>query len=209
MSKCRRIFRESRRNIRDAWRVDVFVKNRSVTRVLAISGSLRRTSSNSALIGAVAQLAPVGVEVSIYSELAELPPFNPDLDTQPAPGVINRFRAALQECDAVLISSPEYAHGVPGVLKNALDWVVSSGEFIDKPVAVVNASARATHAWASLQETLTTMSARVSRDASITVPLDGSGLDANAVANDARLSALLRSVVDALLRDVNALARRC
>ena len=177
-------------------------------RVLAISGSLRRASANGALVGAVAQLAPAGVEVTIYRELAELPPFNPDLDTQPGPDVVSRFRAALQDCDAVLISSPEYAHGVPGVLKNALDWVVSSGEFIDKPVAVVNASARARHAWTSLCETLTTMSARVIDDASITVPLDGRGLDAHAIANDAELSALLKSVVDALLRDVNIVERR-
>ena len=186
------------------WWVDVFVKNRSVVRVVAISGSLRRASSNSALISAVVQLAPVGVEVSIYSELADLPPFNPDLDTEAAPAAVVRFRAALQRCDAVLISSPEYAHGVPGVLKNALDWVVSSGEFIDKPVAVVNASARASHAWTSLVETLTTMSARVSRDASITVPLDGSGLDAHGIAKDTRLSALLRSAVDAIACDTGA-----
>jgi chromate reductase len=125
------------------------VKNRSVAHVLAISGSLRRASSNSALVSAAVQLAPVGVDVSIYRELADVPPFNPDLDTEAAPAATFRFRTALQECDAVLISSPEYAHGVPGVLKNALDWVVSSGEFIDKPVAVVNTSARASHAWTS------------------------------------------------------------
>jgi chromate reductase len=177
------------------------VKNRHVFRVLAISGSLRRASSNSALVSAAVQLAPAGVEVSIYSELADLPPFNPDLDTEAPPAAVSRFRAALQGCDAVLISSPEYAHGVPGVLKNALDWVVSSGEFIDKPLAVVNASTRANHAWTSLVETLTTMSARVSRDASITVPLDRSGRDANGIANDTRLSALLASVLDALASD--------
>ncbi|HKH71172.1 MAG TPA: NADPH-dependent FMN reductase, partial [Vicinamibacterales bacterium] len=99
-------------------------------RVLAISGSLRRASSNGALVGAVAQLASGGVEVSIYRELASLPPFNPDLEEETAPEAVARFRAALQACDAVLISSPEYAHGVPGVLKNALDWVVASGELI-------------------------------------------------------------------------------
>ena len=146
------------------------------------------------------RVAPVGTEVSIYSELADLPPFNPDLDTEAAPAAVIRFRAALQACDAVLISSPEYAHGVPGVLKNALDWVVGSGEFIDKPVAVVNASARATHAWTSLVETLTIMSARVIRGASITVPLDGGRLDANGIAHDARLAALLMSALDALVQ---------
>ena len=104
----------------------------------------------------------------------------------------------MQACDAVLISSPEYAHGVPGALKNALDWLVGSGELIDKPIALINASARATHAWASLAETLTVMSARVIRDASITVPLDGKALDANGIVGDIELSTALRSANEAL-----------
>jgi NAD(P)H-dependent FMN reductase len=136
--------------------------------------------------------------VSIYGELATLPPFNSDLDNR-APASVTRFRAQLQACDAVLISSPEYAHGVPGVLKNALDWVVGSGELIDKPIALINASGRATYAWASLRETLTVMSARVIVAASITVPLDGRNLDSNGIVGDATLSAALISAIDALV----------
>jgi chromate reductase, NAD(P)H dehydrogenase (quinone) len=120
-----------------------FMDNKGDVRVLAISGSLRRASSNSALVGAVARLAPDAVEVSIYRELEALPPFNPDLDEDNAPAAVARFRAALQACDAVLISSPEYAHGVHGVLKNALDWVVGSGELVDKPIALINTSPHA------------------------------------------------------------------
>ena len=104
----------------------------------------------------------------------------------------------LQSCDAVLISSPEYAHGVPGVLKNALDWIVGSGELIGKPVALINASARATHAWASLFETLTVMSARVIPEASTTVPVQGRTLDADGIASDPELAPQLRSAVEAL-----------
>ena len=74
------------------------------------------------------------------AELADVPPFNPDLDTDTAPVEVVRFRAALEACDAILICSPEYAHGVSGVLKNALDWVVGSGELMDKPIALINAS---------------------------------------------------------------------
>jgi chromate reductase, NAD(P)H dehydrogenase (quinone) len=81
--------------------------------VLAISGSLRRASSNSALVGAAGRLASETVEMSIYRGLAELPPFNPDLDGESSPESVTKFRAALQACDAVLISSPEYAHGCP------------------------------------------------------------------------------------------------
>ena len=167
-------------------------------RVLAISGSLRRASSNGALVSAVARLAPGHVDVSIYRELASLPPFNPDLAEETAPEAVARFRAALQACDAVLISSPEYAHGVPGVLKNALDWVVGSGELIDKPVALINTSARATHAWESLARTLLVMSARVLLDASITVPLAGRTPDAESIAADTAIAAPLRCAIAVL-----------
>jgi chromate reductase len=167
-------------------------------RVLAISGSLRRASSNGALIAAASRLAPLTVEISTYRGLGDLPPFNPDLDGETAPEAVALFRAALQASEAVLISSPEYAHGVPGVMKNALDWVVGSGELVDKPVALINASARATHAWASLKETLTVMSARVIGDASITVPLDGRGLDAAGIVGDAGVSSALTAAIAAL-----------
>jgi NAD(P)H-dependent FMN reductase len=170
-----------------------------VVRILAISGSLRRASSNSALIAAVATLTTDAVQVSIYSELGELPPFNPDLDESgDAPASVLTFRSSLQVCDALLISSPEYAHGVSGVMKNALDWVVGSGELIDKPVALINASPRATHATASLTETLRVMSARLVPPASITVPLQGRALDAAAIVADVELARALRSAIDAL-----------
>jgi len=134
------------------------------------------------------RLAPDTVEMSIYRGLPELPPFNPDLDGDSTPQAVTTFRCRLQACDAVLISSPEYAHGVPGVLKNALDWVVGSGELIDKPVALIHASARATRAWASLAETLAVMSAHLILEASITVSLDGRTLDANGIVGDVGLS---------------------
>lgn len=165
-------------------------------RILAISGSLRGASSNTALIHAFARIAPAGVEVMIFNRLDQLPFFNPD--SAPSPEVLE-FQAAVGSCDGVVISSPEYAHGVPGVLKNALDWLVGSGEFVAKPVAVLNASERATHAWNSLVETLTVMSACVLEDASITVPLDGSRLSADAIAADPRRAAPLREVLTALM----------
>jgi chromate reductase len=174
------------------------VDTKGNVRVLALSGSLRRASSNSALVGAVAYLAPDTVAVSIYRELAALPSFNPDLDGGDAPAAVVRLRAALQACDAVLISSPEYAHGVPGALKNALDWVVGSSELVNKPIALINASGRARHAWASLAETLAVMSARVIPDASITVSLEGSALDAHGIVADAARSNALRSAIEAL-----------
>jgi len=167
-------------------------------RVLAISGSLRTASSNSALVQALTTLAAEMAHVSVYVGLGDLPPFNPDHDGEDPPLAVLDFRAALRACDAVVISSPEYAHGVPGVLKNALDWIVGSGELIDKPVALINGSLHATHAHASLKETLTVMSARVVPQASITVSLAGGKRDASGIIADRELSAALKSAMAAL-----------
>jgi NAD(P)H-dependent FMN reductase len=109
-------------------------------------------------VRAAARLAPVGVEVSIYSELEDIPPFDPDLDTEAVPAAVANFRVALESSDALLIRAPNTRMACSRVLKNALDWVVSSGELLDKPIALINPSARATHAYAALCETLATMS---------------------------------------------------
>jgi NAD(P)H-dependent FMN reductase/ribosomal protein S18 acetylase RimI-like enzyme len=174
------------------------MQRRQPVRVLGISGSLRQTSSNSALLYAARQVAPAEVQFSIFEGLGGLPPFNPDLGDGNVPTSVANYRHLLQDCHAVFVSSPEYAHGVPGVLKNALDWVVSSGELIDKPIALVNASSRATHAWRSLAETLTTMSARIVLDASVTIPLDGRSLNAEQIGNDSVLSSALRDAIGSL-----------
>jgi chromate reductase, NAD(P)H dehydrogenase (quinone) len=166
--------------------------------ILAISGSLRAASSNSSLIRALAALAPEGVQVRVYEGLAQLPHFNPDLDIDPAPAAVASFRDALRESDAVVISSPEYAHGVPGVLKNALDWLVGSGELIDKPIAVINASPRGTHAYASLVETLKTMSGRIVADASVTVAVTGRLRDEHEICEHAAISLELRRALEVL-----------
>ena len=168
-------------------------------RILAISGSLRLASSNTALINALVEVAPPGVRVVVYDLLDHLPFFNPDVTASPE---VEAFQRAVADCDAVVISSPEYAHGVPGVLKNALDWLVGSGELIDKPVALLNASGRATYAWNSLIETLTVMSARVILPASIIVPLEGSRLSGQEIAADPQRSAALVEALKALLESV-------
>ncbi len=166
-------------------------------RILAISGSLRATSINTALLSAAIALCPDSVEMSLYEGLNDLPHFNPDLEEANLPSVVD-FCAQLQGADAILICSPEYAHGVPGVLKNALDWVVGSGEFIKKTVALLNASPRATHAQASLIETLTTMDAYVVTEACITLPVMGRGLDASGIVADPDIAFALKTAITTL-----------
>ena len=140
-------------------------------RILAISGSLRSTSSNTALLRAAQILAPPGVDIMLYANLGVLPHFNPDLDGETPPQSVLELRAEVGFADGLLISSPEYAHGVPGCLKNALDWLAASVEFPGKAVALLDTSSRATHARAQLTEILTTMSARLVPEASVTIAL--------------------------------------
>jgi chromate reductase len=136
-------------------------------RVLGISGSLRGDSSNHALLGAIAQVAP-GCTVAIYDGIAELPHFSPDRDATPAPSEVARWRALVRDADALVISSPEYAHGIPGSLKNALDWLVSGVEIVGKPTLVWSASpSGAHHAHPQLVEVLRTMSADVLIEAAL------------------------------------------
>ena len=154
--------------------------------VLAISGSLRRASSNTAALEALARLAPEGVKVLVYRDLAKLPPFNPDDDGEdrPKPEPVETLRALVGASDALVIATPEYAHGVPGALKNALDWLVASETFAGKPVVLINASPRAFHAEASLRETLATMAARLVPEAFAALSLAGKSLTAEEVLAD-------------------------
>ena len=171
-------------------------------RILAISGSLRAASSNSVLLRAAVSLVPEGVELIVFDGIGEFPHFNPDLDREPPPAPIAEYRAQLRAADAVLISSPEYAHGVPGVLKNALDWVVGSGELVDKPVALINASPRSTHAQASLAETLTVMNTSFISEACRAVALPGRNIDEAGILANPEVAGVLREAVTALVRSV-------
>ena len=170
--------------------------------ILTISGSLRAKSSNTAVLQAIEILAPAATDISFYSELRNLPHFNPDLDCEPLPSSIESLRQQVKSCDGMIISSPEYAHGVAGSLKNLLDWLVSSVEFPGKPVAVINTNPRATIALASLKEILTTMSAQIIEPASITLAIAGRNLDAKEIAADLELSRSLKEAIAIFARAI-------
>jgi NAD(P)H-dependent FMN reductase len=132
--------------------------------IIAICGSLRRHSSNKLILQAAARLAqkefPSQIKITIYENLAELPHFNPDLEEQGLPTPVLEFRRLLANADGVIISSPEYAHGIPGSLKNALDWLVADPAFEGKRICLLNAAiGEAEYAQPQLIEILRTMSA--------------------------------------------------
>ncbi|GAB4023094.1 NADPH-dependent FMN reductase [Spirosoma koreense] len=174
-------------------------------RILAISGSLRASSTNTALLRAAAELAPPTVQVTLYDDLENIPPFSPERDAANTAEPVNKLRTLLRKCDAVIICTPEYIHGMPGVLKNMLDWLASSGEFVHKPVGVISASPSdmgGSRAHTSLAYTLNILTANLPEAASLIVPFVRTKLAADGQVTDPELTQALRGVVDALVQAV-------
>jgi NAD(P)H-dependent FMN reductase len=167
--------------------------------VLALCGSLRAASMNRMLLEASARVAaPFRIDIG---DIGALPLFNPDLEADlPAP--VRALHARLERADALLIASPEYAHGVTGVLKNALDWLVSFPPFVEMPVALFNASPRSVHADAALREILTTMSANLVTGACLALPLRSTGPTMDSIV--AMYGANIRAALEVLSREVRA-----
>ncbi|HPY40034.1 MAG TPA: NADPH-dependent FMN reductase [Thiolinea sp.] len=163
-------------------------------KVLALCGSLRRVSWNAALLRTAAQSAPINMRISLYPSLGDLPLFNPDLESE-VPKAVRALYASVESADALLIASPEYAHGVTGTIKNALDWLVSFSPLAGKLVVLLNASPRAYHADAALRETLRTMAATLVEEACISLPLLGSGLTEEQMLTDPIIQAPLRTAL--------------
>jgi NAD(P)H-dependent FMN reductase len=175
---------------------------------LALCGSLRRVSSNLSLLRAALLLDVPGVNLRIAEPLDRLPHFNPDLDEAPYPEAILRWREEIAAADAVILCSPEYAFSLPGVLKNALDWLVPSGELYEKPVAVLTAAPNQrvpATAQRHLLETLSAQQVRLVQEASVTVTFPRDGFDARGALTDPAAAARLRGAIEALESTVRAL----
>jgi NAD(P)H-dependent FMN reductase len=142
-------------------------------KLLGLSGSLRRVSTNSALLRAFAENAPAGVTLEISDLVGDLPIFNPDREGEFTPPAVEAFGRSIREADGLVFASPEYAHGIPGGIKNALDWMVSRDEIPNKPALIVRASTRSDYALSALQEVLRTMSLRLKPEIGFSVHLLG------------------------------------
>jgi NAD(P)H-dependent FMN reductase len=175
---------------------------------LALCGSLRRVSSNLSLLRAALLLELQGVDLRLAEPLDRLPHFNPDLDEAPYPEAVLRWREEIAAADAVILCSPEYAFSLPGVLKNALDWLVPSGELYEKPVAVLTAAPNQrtpAKAQRHLLETLSAQQVRLVQEASVTVTFPRDGFDARGALTDPAAAARLRGAIEALESTVRAL----
>lgn len=133
-------------------------------KILALCGSLRETSSNNTILKLIAGMMPDNVEFTLFRQLASIPAFD-EMDNDP----VIQFRKMIRESDGVLICTPEYAFGVPGALKNALDWTVSSGDFDQKPVALITASSVGDKGHASLLNTLTALGTNTVEEATLLI----------------------------------------
>ncbi|MCX6608989.1 MAG: NAD(P)H-dependent oxidoreductase [Acidobacteria bacterium] len=173
-------------------------------KLLGLSGSLRASSSNTAMLRAVAALALSTIVFTLVGGRGNIPRFNLDLDGETVSPLITDFRASLRAADAVIFSLPEYAHGVPGVLKNAVDWVAGREELAEKPVVLLNPTARGTYAQASRPETLTVMAAKLVPEAAVTLQAPEKPTSEDSVLRDAEMSAKLAIGLKALLQFVEA-----
>jgi NAD(P)H-dependent FMN reductase len=162
--------------------------------ILAFSGSLRKASTNTAFIKAAAELAPETLQIEIWQGTEDLPHFSPDLESSP-PQNVQHLRRFVGECDGILIACPEYARGLPGSFKNLLDWLVGGETFVNKKIALWNASPRAFEAQKSLRLVLETMSGEIIEDAALVIPLISKHITAQSLAGDVEFSAAIRTAL--------------
>jgi chromate reductase len=176
-------------------------------RILGISGSLRRDSYNTQLLRAAADLLPPSVRLDIYNGLKAVPPYDADDDDHRNPlPVVRELREAVAEADAILIATPEYNSSIPGVLKNAFDWIsrpIATNPLRGKPVAVIGASTGqfgAVWAQAELRKVLGSIGARVI-DHDLPVAAADSAFDSDGRLRDPALEERLAEIVDALVHE--------
>ncbi|MGZ8702250.1 MAG: NADPH-dependent FMN reductase [Gaiellaceae bacterium] len=178
-------------------------------KILAISGSLRRDSYNTKLLRAAEELLPPEVDFILYDGLKSVPPYDQEDDVQPAPPPVAALRHAIAEADAILFATPEYNSSIPGVLKNALDWVsrpVATNPLRNRPAAVVGASTGAFGAvWAQaeLRKVLAAIGARVV-DGEVAVGHAPTRFDEDGRLEDESLQEQLEETIETLLTEADA-----
>ena len=133
-------------------------------KILAISGSARRSSTNTALLRALRAIAPDNMAINVFQGIGDLPVFSPDREGENLPDSVEAFMRLVSQSDGLLISSPEYVRSIPGGLKNAIDWLVSGDQIVGKPIALVHASHRGDDMLSSLRTVLSTVSSNFNRD---------------------------------------------
>ncbi len=152
--------------------------------ILAICGSTRQVSANLNLLHAIQNLYKNKLHISIYPNIAALPHFNPDLDNDNVPLIVRDFRTRISEADGILICTPEYAMGVPGSLKNAIDWTVSSTVFSGKPTALITAGLSGEKGHKALMETLNIIEADTPQNSQLIIQFAKTKIKENTIVDE-------------------------
>lgn len=173
-------------------------------KVVAICGSTRCNSTNLNYIRAVAALAKDHFEMEIFEGLTAIPHFNPDLDNETPPAEVITFRNRLKSADGILICTPEYAMGVPGTLKNAIDWTVSSMEFSHKPVALITASSVGEKGHQSLLETLKVIESTITDETQLLVSFAKTKINNECIITDETTLRSIEKLIDAFILILNS-----
>lgn len=169
--------------------------------IFAISGSLRLGSSNHNILNFLSKLAPEYVNFTIYGGLAIIPPFDPGNDND-TPQPVTKFRDLIADADGIIICTPEYAFGIPGQLKNALDWTVSSGSFSGKPTALITASTGGENAHSALLKVLGAIDASLSDGTTLLISYIRSKMDTAGNITDEETGEKIRTVFANLLKSI-------
>jgi NAD(P)H-dependent FMN reductase len=170
-----------------------------IKKIFAISGSLREGSSNHAILRYLKTKTPLSVEFIIYDGLSRIPAFDPGINNDTPPQSVKELRDQLATADGIIICTPEYAFGIPGALKNALDWMVSSGSFVRKPTALITASTGGENAHAALLKVLGAIDASVTEDITLLISFIRSKINHDCIITDAETEQNLQKILNGLL----------
>jgi len=172
-------------------------------KVLAICGSTREYSANLSIIQYLADISSNEIEFEIYRQLASLPHFNPDHDKDKAPEIVEEFRDKIRNANGVLICTPEYVFSLPGALKNAIEWCVSTTVFSEKTVALITASASGVKAHESLQLIMKTIYADVREETQLLIQGAKGKVNAEGKITDAITAQQLKELAAAFVKQLN------
>lgn len=168
-------------------------------KILAISGSTRKNSANESILRMIREIYSETLDVQLYNGIGELPHFNPDPYPDEIPPAVLEFRELVENADGVIICSPEYVFSLPAVLKNALEWTVSTVVFSDKPVALIAASGLGEKAYEQLILIMKTLQSKIGEKATLLLQGARSKIGANGTINDPQtlneIDVLMRSFI--------------
>ncbi|OQP67416.1 hypothetical protein A3860_03450 [Niastella vici] len=178
------------------------MQNKKIT-ILAVAGSLRPTSTNIRLVKDIQRWAPADIEFIVYEDLATLPAFD-DSAVEGEP--VAKWRRQLAEADGIFLCSPEYAFGIPGALKNAIDWTVRSGELVNKPLALVTAASNGEKAHAAWLQIFSALSANIPEGGALLIPFIKTKLNERGEIADAATKTAVEAVLQALINAIKQMA---